>query len=527
MSSGAVGPNEVAPSEETMAQAHRAMSRRELLRDVGIGIVVLGAGGIAGYEWPHTAAPKAAAKPRPFVPRDESVFHSRPDLVPPRCQMTVPLSDLSPGYILLSPSLIPSARALTRNSGLSLGVGQEGVMLLDSDNHVVWFLPTDQLATNLQVQQYRGEPVLTFWQGAIVGGIGYGEVVILDANYRQVAVIRGGNGLKADLHDCTLTPEGTALVTAYTTKKADLSALGGSKHGEVFDSVVQEIDVASGKVVHEWHSMDHVPVSESQSKPGKGAFDYFHINSVSLDDPDHLLVSARNTWALYRVDRSSGEVVSRLGGKKSDFALGPGVEFYWQHHSRRQPNGTITVFDDGATPAKEGQSRGLVLRLDDAAKTIALDKAYTHPAHLLTDFEGSVQVLPDGHVFIGWGALPYFSEFDADGKLIFDGRLPTNVQSYRAFRANWTGRPLEAPAVATATDSFGNVVVYMSWNGATELASWQVLMGKGAGPMRPVGSAEKESFETTVTVQKLGTNLVAVALDAKGRELARSKTVAV
>jgi hypothetical protein len=504
-----------------------SVSRRELLRDIGIGIVVLGVGGVAGYEWPHAAAPKAAAKPQPLVQRHEIVFHSRPDLVPPRCQMTVPVSDLSSGYILLTPSLIPTARGLTRNSGLALGVGQQGVMLLDSDNHVVWFRSTDDVATNLQVQQYRGEPVLTYWHGQIVNGIGYGEVVILDVNYRQVAVVRGGNGLKPDLHDFTLTPEGTALVTSYTTKKADLSALGGSEHGEIFDSVVQEIDVASGKVLHEWHSIDHVPVSESQSKPGKGAFDYFHINSVSLDDPDHLLISARNTWTLYRVDRSSGEVVWRLGGKKSDFKLGPGVEFYWQHHSRRQPNGTITLFDDGATPAKEGQSRGLVLRLDDAAKMVAFDKAYTHPAHLLAGFEGSAQVLPDGHVFIGWGALPYFSEFDADGKLIFDGRLPTNVQSYRAFRSNWTGRPTDTPAVATSADSFGNVVVYMSWNGATELAGWQVLMGKGSGAMRPVGSVAKESFETTVTVQKLGSHLVAVALDAKGRELARSKTVAV
>jgi hypothetical protein len=507
------------------ALEHSGISRRDLLRNIGIGAVVLGVGGVAGYEWPH-AASMAPTKPIALEPSEEHVFRSRPDLIPPRCQMTMPANDTSPGLILLTPSLIPVVR-LTKNSGPDLGLGQQGALLLDGDNHVVWFQPTDNVATNLQLQQYRGEPVLTYWQGAIENGTGYGEDVILDTSYRQVAVVKGGNGLKPDLHDFTLTPEGTALVTAYTTKNADLSSLGGAKKGRVLDSVVQEIDVASGKVLHEWHSLDHVPLSESQSKPGKGAFDYFHINSVSLDDPDHLLISSRNTWAIYRVDRTSGEVVWQLGGKSSDFKLGPGVKFFWQHDSRRQPDGTITVFDDGATPAEEGESRGLVLQLDEEAKKVSLVRQYTHPAHVLTDFEGSMQPLPDGHVFMGWGGLPYFSEFDVEGTLILDGRLPTGVQSYRAFRAPWTGTPLEPPAIAVLRNSFGDVVVFMSWNGSTETASWQVLMGKSPSTLRPVATVPKDGFETAVTVQKSGVHLTVSALDQDGRELARSKTVTV
>jgi Arylsulfotransferase (ASST) len=509
-----------------------AITRRELLRDVGIGIVVLGAGGVAGYEWPHAAPPKAApskaaSTSQPLEPRGELVFYSRPDLIPPRIQMTVSVNDVAPGYVLLTPSLIPLVR-LTKNSGLKLGLGQQGALLLDNDNHVVWFSPTENVATNLQVQTYRGEPVLTYWQGPIENGVGYGEDVLLDSHYRQVAVVKGGNGLKADLHDFTLTPEGTALITAYATKTADLSSLGGAKNGQVLESVVQEIDVASGKVLLQWNSLEHVPLAKSQTKPAaKGAFDYFHVNSVSLDDPNHLLISSRNTWALYRVNRSSGEVVWQLGGKGSDFTLGPGVEFYWQHDSRRQPDGTVTVFDDGATPPEEPESRGLVLRLDDKTMSVSLDKQYTHPAHLLVGFEGSVQPLADGHVFMGWGALPYFSEFDADGTLVLDGRFPTDVQSYRAFRSNWTGHPEEGPAIATSVDSFGNIVVYMSWNGSTELATWQVLMGASAASLHPVATVAKAGFETTVTVQKKGPRLVAVALDASGLELARSKTVAV
>ena len=199
-------------------------------------------------------------------------------------------------------------------------------------------------------------------------------------------------------------------------------------------------------MLFDWNSLDHVPVAESfQPVPGKPSkalpYDYFHIHSVSEMPNGNLLVSARNTWAFYEIDRFSGKVLWRLNGKRSDFTMGAGSHFYWQHRSRANPGGTFTVFDDGASPPEEKQSRGLLLDVDTKAMHVGLKQAYLHPAGFIAANQGSVQLLSDGRVFVGWGNQPHFSVFGPDGGLLVDGELPLNIQSYRAFTHDWTGRP--------------------------------------------------------------------------------------
>src|SRR5262249_37445744 len=159
-----------------------------------------------------------------------------------------------------------------------------------------------------------------------------------------------------------------------------------------------------------------------------------------------------NTWALYKVDRRTGKVIWRLGGKRSDFALGAGVRFAWQHDVRRQPDGTITLFDNESTPKVGDHSRLLSLSVDEAAHTVAVARALAHPDGTLADAEGNTQVLPDGHVFAGWGLGRRVSEQDASGKLLFDARLPADYDTYRGFRFAWTGRPADPPALAVSRD---------------------------------------------------------------------------
>jgi hypothetical protein len=453
-------------------------------------------------------------------------FLTRPDLDPPRIQVVDLDAGASSGVVLVTPSLVPGARGVDEAEAIAEGKGQEGVMILDRRGDLVWFQPTDGLATNLEVQQYRGQPVLTYWTGKIVDGIGYGKVVLLDSSYRTIATVTGGSGLQADLHDFTLTPQDTALVTAYTPRAADLRPVGGARHGTVQEGIVLEVDVATGAVLHEWHSLDHVGVEETHASLTPGAFDYFHLNSVSLDDDANLLVSARNTWTLYKIDRTTGEVIWRLGGKRGDFTMGEGTNFEWQHHARRLPDGRLTVFDDAATPAEETQSRALVLGVDEASRTVTLDKAYTHPAKLLASYEGSVQVLPDGHVFVGWGTEPYYTEFDASGSVVLDARYPTNVQSYRAFRSPWTGQPEGSPAIVVSRDLVGGLAVHASWNGATEVAGWLVLAGDDPAALEPLATLSKAGFETAMTARTAARYVAVTALDAAGHELATSTAVA-
>lgn len=456
------------------------------------------------------------------------VFQSRPDLLPPQLQI-VGSADPVAGNIFLTPVAIPTARGTGTAIQIEEGLGQPGVMMLDPTGELLWFepVPGNGLATNLQVQTYDGQPALTYWEGASGPGIGFGKGYILDSSYQTVATIEAGNGLQADLHELTITPQDTALITAYVPRAANLSAIGGSSSGTVYDSVVQEIDIKTGKVLLEWRSLDHVPVTETQAGLTASPFDYFHVNSVSLYTPDELLISSRNTWTLYRVDRHSGTVIGRIGGKSSNYSMGAGTTFYWQHHARAEPGGFVSVFDDGSSPPEESRSRGLLLAVDDTKGTVSLLKSFTHPAGLLAEFEGSMQPLSTGGAFVGWGDQPYFSELAVDGAVVFDGRLPTNAQSYRAMRSTWIGQPSTPPDVAVAPDGLGGTVVFVSWNGATQVASWQVLCGDTPAKMSEIANVPRAGFETAITTRPSGKLLAVAARDLKGQQIGISETISV
>jgi len=365
------------------------------------------------------------------------------------------------------------------------------------------------------VQSFRGEPVLTWWEGHSAKGYGHGRLAIVDRSYRRIATVRAANGLRADEHEFQLTPRGTALILAY-------------RHvGKLLEGVIQELDVATGRLRFEWHSLDHVAPSEAYFRPAPGSpldpGDYFHVNSVAEDADGNLLVSARNTCAIYKVDRETGKILWRLGGKRSDFRMGPGTRFWWQHDARRRADATITLFDDGAAPPRAKRSRALALRVDEDAMTVTLARAQAHPRGLLATSQGNAQFFPDGHVVVGWGAEPYLSEFDGAGRLVFDARLPKDVDTYRAYRFAWAGRPRTPPAIVVRRKDLDENDVYASWNGATDVAAWVVLAGDDRGALRAIAHEPKHGFETRIRVRRGFARYAVRALDGAGRTLAVSK----
>lgn len=483
------------------------------------GLVALGLAGFGGYEWPR-ATRRAASPPKPVVEPEVRTFLSRPDLQPPAVTITRrPRSQASsPRYIVLAPKGYQSP-----------GPGQAGLMILDRRGSLVWFQPVKGVAAmDFDAQSYRGQPVLTWWEGMVKDGIGFGAGKIADSSYRGIETIHGGHGLQADLHELNLTSAGTVLVTAYELVTADLSAVGGPSRGKVFTGHALEVDPATGKVLFDWNSLDHVGVEESHlpaPHSPKVPFDYFHINSIGETPDGNLLISARNTWALYKVDRSTGAILWRMNGKRSDFTMGPGASFYWQHHARAHGPDTLTLFDDGGSPPEEKQSRALLLSVDTKAMHTSLRHAYVHPAGFIAANQGSVQLLPDGRVFVGWGNQPYFSEFAPDGTILLDGELPANIQSYRAFTTDWVGYPTEPPRIAVKPNPSGEFIVYATWNGATEVERWAVLGGKTATSLSLAGSQERSGFETAVAVNAEGPYFAVTALDRRGRKLGSSSVV--
>jgi hypothetical protein len=484
-----------------MAGIDHPMTRRQLLRSAGIGAAGLTLAGTVGELISGALASSRSTAP-PVAPR----WRSRPDLQIPTLTVTRSEPGVSTDLLFLAPYNAPN--------------GQAGAVIVENSGEPIWENPLEgKVTTNFRVQSYRGSPVLTWWEGDIELGHGVGEYVIADSSYQTVRRVQAARGLHGDLHEFVITPRDTALLTSYVVRNADLSAVGGSRKGTIQDAIFQEIDLASGELLLEWHSFDHIPLEESYA-PVEADWDFFHINSVDLDDDDNLLVSGRSTHTIYKIDRQ-GRIVWRLGGKHSDFSIGPGANFAWQHHARRQRDGTITVFDNGATPAVERRSRGLILDVDEPSMTATLLSQYTHPG-ILSGSQGSVQLLANENVFVGWGEIPRVTEFDYSGRIVFDAVLGRTYECYRAFRLPWTGRPAQAPALVLAGGGRG-LTAYASWNGATEVAGWQLLAGSGADTLSPVASTRARGFESSLRTSAAGPCFAARALDRGGGTLAQSR----
>ena len=491
-------------------------TRRRFLAGVGAGatyLALMNSAGCALRE--RTSQASLVQGVSSASPNGAWAFRSRPELSPPRVNVVKEAHDgTATGYIFVSPDMGDA--------------GQGGALIIDDRGQVVWFRPTQVRAMDLKVQNYRGNPVLTWGETS-------GEYVIFDHSYREIARLRAGAGYKGDHHEFLITPQDTALITIYDPAPSDLTAVGGPERGVAWQGIIQELDIETGDVLFEWHSLDHVDLEETYTHPDehhdRHGIDYFHINSIDVDHDNNLLVSARGTSAVYKVDRATGEILWRLGGKQSDFEMGPNTKFAYQHDARRQPDGTITIFDNGATVFENGypkaveESRAIVLELDEERMNATLVREYTHPGKLHADAAGNMQVLPNTNVLIGWGRALNFSEFSKDGELLFDARLPTGNKSYRAFRFPWNARPTDRPAAVAERTSENEVRVYASWNGATEVATWEVLAGPRPDQLELLASVPRNGFETGIVVRTTRRYLAARARDSSGEVLGTTAAI--
>jgi len=451
---------------------------------------------------------KAAAS----TPATTATLHTLPDLHPPLLRIDDPAKGTAPGYVMFA-----------QKGGKNR---PSGTVIADNEGRIVWYheVPKGLEATDFRAQTYRGRPVLTWWQGTISkAGIGRGSYEMYDASYHQIATVKAAHGFDGDLHEFQLTPRGTAYITVYHEVPVDLRSAGGPKDGYAEDSVVQEIDIRTRKVVFEWHSLDHVPLTESiqaHREPAlhatkKRPLDYFHVNSIADGAGGTILISARNTSALYLI-RRDGSIVWRLGGKRSDFGPAAAVRFRYQHNARFHGPTTISLFDNGAIPKEEPYTRPIVLKIDPATKTAKILKTYVRPKKLSSPFEGNLELLPGGGAFVGWGGIRKLTEFSPAGRVLFEMTLPYG-DTYRGYRLPWTGSPGGKPLVAVAGDR-----VYASWNGKQRIARWQVLAGPDSDHLAVVASRPWAGLETMIGLETPPKAVAVRALDAAGRTLGRS-----
>jgi hypothetical protein len=454
---------------------------------------------------PPRPTPTAPPPPTPVTSR----FISAPKLRAPMVTVTT-AKTRGPSSVLL----------VTKGAGLL-----PALMIVDRSGGLTWYqqMPDGTAANDLKVQRYQGRFVLTYWRGTqnTSHGYGGGDDIIVDRHYQQLAVVHAGNGYHADLHDFVLTSAGSAWLTAYTPVRWDLRPVNGRGDGIVLDGVVQEVDLRTGLVKFEWHSLDHIPLAASTVKPppdNTTAWDYAHLNSVDPSEPSEVLVSARHTSAVYAVDGDTGDVRWTLGGDYSDFNVPAAARFGYQHDARRAGGkDLISIFDDGGGPPRtEPQSRALVVHLDRRHKAVAVVAADTHAPPVVANSQGNVERLSDGSLFVGWGSEPAITEFDGEGTVDWDARLPAGVSSYRAFSDVWEGAPTTAPAVVVRRVA-GRQRAWVSWNGDTRTATWRVTVASAAATR--TFTVRRRGFETTIEIPHGYSLRSIVPLDARGRTL--------
>ena len=489
--------------------------------DVRAVIGAAGAGRRAAFSFrvdtPYSTANTTDFANLPAAPADYQSFYTLPNMHPPVLTVTTPDRDPAAGYVL------------TTNGP---GPGQYGPLIYTPQGRLVWFdaLPEGEAAENLNEQTYEGQRVLTWWRGHVLSlGFGQGEDVVTNSRYQTIARVAGGNGLKADLHDFRIAGHRIAYVTAYNPIRCDLTSIGGAPGGAIVDTAIQQVDMKTGLVRWEWHSLDHIGAAESEVEAPAGStpWDYFHLNSIEPESDGHLLISARSTWAGYLLD-GAGKVLWRLGGNKSSFEMGPGTRMAWQHDARVLANGDLTFFDDGSNPPIHHQSRGVVIRLDPKTRQAHLVSVYEHAdPQLLAASQGNMQTLANGNTLLGYGGVPAISEFAKDGSLLFDAHQPYDMSFYRAFRYPWSGRPSSPPAVLAALNDTGEeTIVHASWNGATGVSSWRVLAAKQGGSPKARAEIPATGFESSTTLPVKYAHVAVQALDSAGHVLGTSKTAA-
>jgi Arylsulfotransferase (ASST) len=475
----------------------------------------------------------------PVGPSDAVRFVTRPDLAPVgvtvRSSVAHSASTASRKYIFCAPKsphfASPPGSGVLPHTVFPIGAAP-GLMILDTSGELVWFKPMPgpgEIPFNFRVQRYRGRPVLTWFEGEVHEGHGAGHYVLADDTYTAFAHVRS-TGYPCDLHEFLVTDDGTALHTAYESHPR-------FRRPPLLIGHAQEVDIATNELLFDWSSYPEVSPELSYVGNEPTYCDYFHINSIDLwpGGERDLLVSSRNTSAVYLIDRKTSTVRWRLGGKRSDFALGPDARFYFQHDARALADGSgVSLFDDASHPSPETFASGKVLTLDQRSGTATLRRRFIHSdARFVTPSQGNLQLLPDGGHFVGWGYVPFFSAYapssEPEPPLVLDGRFPSGAASYRTFLFDWVGNPPvdELRVVARHTIAPGRVRIFVSWNGATEVARWQLNAGADADSLLPHAWFPKDGFETVFdVVAERARDFQVVALDNIGSSLGRSATVA-
>ncbi|KAK5714201.1 hypothetical protein LTR15_011109 [Elasticomyces elasticus] len=381
-------------------------------------------------------------------------------------------------------------------------------------------------------------------------GVTRGQGLVLNDAYEQRTVVSGPAEMHSfNMHELKIVDGGqSALHILWKPEYIDVSELGlpDRKAGWVGNMGFREVDLESGNTVFEWWSLDHVPLQESSwpvSKlegPAPTAWDYFHADSIDKSANGDYLLSARHTDCIYKISGQNHSVLWRLGGRTSSFASDE-VQFARQHDARfveaedlRQiPQIGVeymSLFDNSGDEYEVASaSSALVIKLDLLETVATSFRRLMSPEEGTTRISGNSQILPNGNTLTCWGARSYTSEHSVEGRLVAEASFASDrFSNYRTYKAAWKASPSDAEltlkcfAWGTSVEK-ATTVCYVSWNGATEVDSWDFYRQDGEDHDSSVGVVTRTGFETSIQYRGYSEFALVKALDSVGDILATSR----
>lgn len=321
------------------------------------------------------------------------------------------------------------------------------LMIVDNDGKVLYYDKTP--AEDWDFTELSNGDLCYY--STFVGGF-----LEMDSNYAIVDTIKAENGYTTNPHDILMMPNGNILILAADREYMNMSQVvtGGDTNALVIGQVIQEID-KNKNVVFQWRSFDHFKITDAVDVNLTGpVIDYVHANGLALDSDGNIILSSCHMNEITKIDTGTGDIIWRWGGKNNLFTfVNDTLRFSYQHSISRTPSGTFTIFDNGVHHNLPF-SRAVEYSLNEQSKTATLVWQYRKSPDTFTPSMGSVERLPNGNTFIGWGLNPSVAatEVTPNDSVVYEIDLPDSLISYRALRFPWP------PSTATSVVSHGNTI---------------------------------------------------------------------
>lgn len=333
-------------------------------------------------------------------------------------------------------------------------------LILDDKGNIVYY---KQFSGNLTAADFKLLP------NGLMSYAGSGQFMLMDSTFTVVDSVSCVDTINTDPHDMKLLPNGHYLLLGSDLVKMDLSGYNyfshngspGSSNATVRCGVVQELD-ANKNLLFQWNSKDHYQFSDVDTVflNGPNVVDWTHFNAVEMDDDGNILVSSRHFNEITKIDRTTGNIIWRLGGKQNYFNfINDSAMFRGQHDIRSLGNGNYTLFDDGNPKPPFKPARGKEYHLNTTNMQADLVWSFMENANTASQATGGLQRLPNGNTLIDWGVLNnynlVFNVVDNSGNKVFEIAFDDTLYSYRSYNFATLPWSFKRPTLSCGTDSDG------------------------------------------------------------------------